>query len=144
MLGKTIFPFLAFVFVLAHLPSYAQQVNPEDKNSTPYQKQEIEGKTFDYLTITGREVREKDFKLGPGMEVIRIKGTNIVTPKGTRAFDMGSWIKVEDLGEFLGRRFDEIQTRLQQLKEEQEQLGQELKEIRESLEELNQKSLTPK
>lgn len=136
--------FLTCAFVLAHLPSHAQQLDPEDKFGMPYQKKDTEGEAFNYLTITGKEVREKDFKLGPGMEVIRLKGTNIVAPEGTRVFDMGSWIKVEDLGEFLGRRFDEIQAGLQQLKKEQEQLRQELKEIRESLEELNENSLTPK
>jgi len=76
------------------------------------------------------------------MEVISLKGTNIVAPKGTRVFDMGSWIKVEDIGEFLGRKFDEIQTRLSQLAQQQEQLREELLEIKESLRERNAKSPT--
>ncbi|KPK98703.1 MAG: hypothetical protein AMJ95_02865 [Omnitrophica WOR_2 bacterium SM23_72] len=135
--------FLAFVFVLATVSGHAQSLDPEDKFIEPYQKEDRQDKALDYLTITGKAVREKDFKLGPGMEVISLKGTNIVAPKGTRVFDMGSWIKVEDLGEFLGRRFDEMETRLNQLAQQQEQLRQELQEIKESLKELNEKSSTP-
>ncbi|MFH0827172.1 MAG: hypothetical protein V1923_04745 [Candidatus Omnitrophota bacterium] len=119
---KRIALFLTFVFVFAIVPGHAQSLDPEDKFVEPYQRENREGKALNYLTITGKEVREKDFKLGPGMEVISLKGTNIVAPKGTRAFDMGSWIKVEDLGEFLGRRFNEMQTRLNQLAQQQEQL----------------------
>ena len=133
---------ITFVLVLAHVSGHAQSLDPENRSIELYQKEDREGKALDYLTITGKKVREKDFKLGPGMEVISLKGTNIVAPKGTRVFDMGSWIKVEDIGEFLGRKFDEIQTRLSQLAQQQEQLREELLEIKESLRERNAKSPT--
>ena len=107
------------------------------------QESDDENKAFSFLTLTGQERREKDFKLGPGMEVISMKGTNFVVPKGARVFDMGSWLKVEDLGEFLGRKFDEIETRMDELVRQQEQLKQELEEIKESLEEQNKKASVP-
>lgn len=126
---------LIFTFVVITAVCFLRESYCDDKEEAAYKKQDIEGGTFNFITLTGKEVKEKDFKLGPGMEVISVKGTNVVVPKGTRVEDKGSWIKFEDPGEFLGRRLEEIETRLHQLQVQQEQLIQELKQLKETLEE---------
>jgi hypothetical protein len=140
MLAKRIPIFLMGVFLFAGAPCLAQQTDTKDKNVTAYQKKDIEGGTFSYRTITGEEVKEKDFKLGPGMEVISIRGVNVVAPLGTRVEDKGSWIKVEDLGELLGRKFDGIELRLKDAEKKQKELSEELEQVKKKLSELEQRS----
>ena len=133
--------FLWFVIVTALCN--AQEPVDKSKNDASYGVQDDKKGDFNFVTITGEEVRENNFRLGAGMEVTRIRGVNIVAPRGTRVEDKGSWIKVEDLGEFLGRRFDETENRLEQIEEQQGLIAEELQQIKKTLEELYKKSLTP-
>jgi hypothetical protein len=140
MSGKRVFAFLMLAFLFTDGLCFAQQPDAKDNNVTAYQKKDIEGGTFSYRTITGEEVKEKDFKLGPGMEVITIRGVNVVAPIGTRVEDKGSWIKVEDLGELLGRKFDGIEARLKDAENKQKELSEELGQVKNKLSELEQRS----
>jgi hypothetical protein len=129
------------LFVIYTAPCPAQESVNEAKNETSYGSSEFKRENFNFVTITGQETREKNFKLGAGMEVINIGGVNIVAPKGTKVEDKGSWIKVEDLGEFLGRRFYETENRLEQIEKQQELITKELKQIKKTLDELYKNSL---
>ena len=100
------------------------------------------GYKYNFITVMGQYEQEKDFKLGPGMAVVNVKGLNIVAPKGTRVQDKGSWVEIEDLGQFLGRRFDETEGRLQRLEQQQGLILEELAQIKKSMEELKQSKLT--
>jgi hypothetical protein len=130
MLGKRMALFLIFVFLPSCVLCHAQPYGSEDKNLAPSKNKNFEGRALNYMTITGREVREKDFKLGPGMEVITVRGVNVVAPVGTRVEDKGSWIKIEDLGEFLGRKFSGIETRLRGAEKKQKELSEELEQLK--------------
>ncbi len=125
---------LIFTLILSQGICYAQ-----GSNGT---QQEIKGGSYNFVTITGEEVKKKDFNLDPGMELISIRGVNVVAPKGTKVVDKGSWIKVEDVGEFLGRRFDEIEDHLENSEKQQDELRQELTKIKNTLDELYERSLT--
>ncbi len=56
-----------------------------------------------------------DEHLGPGMERVTIGGVSISAPKGMRVSKEGSRIKFEDTGEYMARRFDDLENRIAQL-----------------------------
>jgi hypothetical protein len=82
----------------------------------------------------GDKVDPQKFKVGPGMEITKVKGANIIAPKDTRVYKQGSQIIYEDIGEYLGRRFDELEKRIQAIENEQSKMKEELKKIKQELE----------
>jgi hypothetical protein len=82
----------------------------------------------------GDKVDTQKFKVGPGMEIIKIKGANIIVPKDTRVYRQGSQIIYEDIGEYLGRRFEELEKRIQAIENGQSKIKEELKKIKQELE----------
>jgi hypothetical protein len=147
--------FFIFLCIISSVFCYAQEYGNETQGQSfwpsdivdtgfNFMPTGINGTGFNFIGVTGREVRNPDFKLGPGMEVINIRGTNIVVPKGTKVQDMGSWIKFEDLGEYLGRQFDTIEKRFAQLEAAQGEIKKQLAEIKKTLDDIDKRSLASK
>lgn len=125
---------LIFLFLINAVFCFAQVYNNETENQT--------GITI--VAPSGNKVAEGKFKLGPGMEVIKFGEVNIVAPKGTRVQKEGSQIVYEDIGEYIGRRFYEIEKHLEQIEVKQEGLEIEIGQLKETLEDIRKSSLSSK
>lgn len=135
--------FLLCVFTCLTLPLFAQYDN-ETRKRIVYGTDEMRGSEFNFVSFAGREATSSDFKLGPGMEFITVGGVNIVAPQGTKVEDKGSWIKIEDVGEYLGRRFQEIRERLQAIEAAQGEIKQDIEKLKQEVGVINKRSLDSK
>lgn len=79
----------------------------------------------------GTRVKERG-RLGPGMELVSVDGVKIAVPRGARVYKEGSQVLFEDTGEYMARRFDEIQKQIDHLTREVSFLKQELEDRKES------------
>ena len=74
--------------------------------------------------------------LSPGMEVKNVGGINVIVPQGTRVHKEGSQIVYEDLGEYLGRRFHELEQLVFVMQKEISRQSAQLEALRQDLEAL--------
>lgn len=88
---------------------------------------------IDAVDYEGKRIRTSKDKIGPGMEIIQLDEVNIVAPKGTRVRKQGSQILFEDSGEYLGRKFDEIDKRFADVESRLQDLGNETRSLRKAL-----------
>ncbi len=77
----------------------------------------------------GKAVSKTNLNLGEGMEVVEMGGTNVLVPKGARVSKEHGMIVYEDTGEFLARRFFELEARLEALEKEQQALKALVEEL---------------
>ena len=89
----------------------------------------------------GTPVENGKYSVGGGMELIQVGGTNIVAPQGTRVTKEHGMVVYEDMGEFLGRRFSEIEERLAKVEETQKQLKETLQRLEKAIDEMAKRSL---
>jgi len=115
---------LVFVLIICLPLCHAQ----EYRNATGSEKD------LDILGPDGTKINKAKFELGPGMEIIKVGEINIVAPKGTRVHKVGSHVIFEDIGEYLGRKFDELDKRLEKIELQQGQLKDELGQLKKELE----------
>jgi hypothetical protein len=83
-----------------------------------------------------------------GMEAVRIKGINLLVPKGTKIDLNGAGVLIiEDISQYMGRKFEEIESRLKKAEDISQDMGRKfeetdmrLKKIEKKLEEQAKKS----
>jgi hypothetical protein len=137
---------LCGIAILAGLRQYslAQEEDPLEQKDLFFGTETRKGTGFHFINVTEHDAKEPDFELGPGMEVVKIGRANIIVPKGTKVENKGSWIKVEDLGDYLGRSFDAMDNRLKKLEATQEEIVKSLEKLSSSIEELRSQALVSK
>lgn len=85
--------------------------------------------------IAFAEEYEKE-QVPDGMELIQAGTVRILVPKGARVKREGSLIIVEDLGEYVGRKFLEMEERFAKFEEKEEELRKEIEELKKVLDEI--------
>ncbi len=104
---KKITPFLlVFIFVLCASFIHAQ----ENKDYT---------------------IEEEGIRLGPGMERKRVGGINLRVPKGAEVYQDGPNVIMEELEEYIARKFKEMEDRIGKIEKNQEELNKEIKRLKE-------------
>ncbi|MBN1912872.1 MAG: hypothetical protein JW788_00575 [Candidatus Omnitrophica bacterium] len=71
---------------------------------------------------------------GPGMEIVDLNGMKIIAPKGAKIRREANRIFFEDTGEYLARRFDEMEKRFALTDEKIEELRKEIIQLRKDIE----------
>jgi len=89
----------------------------------------------------GSRVDPKGFTLEPGMKIVSMNGTNIYLPEGTLVKKAHGVIYYEDIGEYLARRFEDIDKRLSQIEVSQQELKSQVQQLKQAVEEVNKRSL---
>jgi|GEM_PF-4515973 len=74
--------------------------------------------------------QEKDLETGPGTEVIKVGGVKVLAPKGAKVRQEQGRIIVEDLAEYVGRRFEQMDKRLLELEKKQSELEKKIEELK--------------
>jgi len=128
---------LLSAWVTAHVSAEDKGKSEQPDTWMPNQK----AQDLKAITYEGNSVSISGDNVGPGMEVIKIDQVNIIAPKGTRVRKEGSQVVFEDLGEYLGRKFDEIEQRFSQIEASQEELKKQMEEIRQGINELRKESI---
>lgn len=85
--------------------------------------------------IAFAEEYEKE-QVPDGMELIQAGTVRILVPKGARVKREGSLIIVEDLGEYVGRKFLEMEERFAKFEEKEEERRKEIEELKKALDEI--------
>lgn len=85
-----------------------------------------------YLQAQDTEVR-KGLSLKPGMEIVKVGDAEVVVPKGSTVTKQDGMVVIEDISQYVGRRFESVDGRLGDLDTEQEALRDEIRQIREDL-----------
>ncbi|MFH1045691.1 MAG: hypothetical protein V1727_01855 [Candidatus Omnitrophota bacterium] len=83
---------------------------------------------------------QTSIKIGPGMELLEVGAVRVLVPKGTHFADKGSKVEVESIGEYVGRRFLDVEARLTTMEEKDQSLKVELDSLKKELEALKQKA----
>jgi flagellar capping protein FliD len=138
---KTELAVLILLFLSAAVSLRAQEDSKAVQNKTASTPGSINMTDVTILAPLGKKVEQDKIRVGAGMELTQFGGLNIIAPKGTKIYKEGSQILYEDLGEFLGRKFDEIDNRLGQIEKKQEELKSQLEELKKSLEAKNKRGL---
>ncbi|MBN3038526.1 MAG: hypothetical protein JW869_03815 [Candidatus Omnitrophica bacterium] len=86
------------------------------------------------LAMAGAD--DEKIKIGPGMELLQIGTVRVIVPKGTKYEDKGSKVEVEGIGEYVGRRFLEMEERFAALEAKEEALKEEVARLKEEIEQL--------
>ncbi len=95
---------------------------------------------FSNCSITSaEEINKDDYKNKPGMELVKIGDAKVVVPKGSKVYKEGDVIKVEDIGEYSGRKFQEFEYKLNQTQSKLEEISIELKLLKDSVKALLKK-----
>jgi hypothetical protein len=125
--GFSPWSFICTIFTVTEV--YAQEI----KNKSTDQTQNADATAIDVLTYAGKSERTKKDKIGKGMEIVSMEGLNIVVPKGAKVTKEGNKIFFEDTGEYLARRFDEMEKRFRDIEAKQEEIKKEIKEMKKSV-----------
>ncbi len=86
------------------------------------------------FVIAGEE--EGKVKIPEGMELIKSGTVNILVPKGAKVTKARGMVIVEDIGAYTGRRFMEMQERLEEIEAKEEELGKEVEQLKKALDEI--------
>jgi hypothetical protein len=130
-----------FFFIVPVLSAYAQESINQTQDKLVLQEQTQDTDSPDIRIPEGTKVDKKNFRLGPGMEITTLGEINIVAPRGTKVRKEGSQIIFEDSGEYLGRKFDEMESRFAKIEARQEELKDMLERLDKAVEEISKRSL---
>jgi len=122
---KAIFTLLFLAFAVC---AYAQ----ETQNNSSFDEQE--------LTTMQTTPGKGNVSVGPGMKVIKSGGLNIVAPSDIKMQKKDGKIITEDLGSYMGRKFEAIEKRLDTIEEKQEELKNELGALKQRIGDLENKN----
>lgn len=93
-----------------------------------------------FFALLPAEAADKEkIAVGPGMELLEIGTVRVIVPKGTLYEDKGSKVEVEGIGEYVGRRFLEVEAHFSELEAREEVLRAEIEELKQKVEQLQQK-----
>lgn len=84
-------------------------------------------------TPSGSMRQANDSAVGPGMEIKDVGGIRVIVPKGARVYKDGSHVVFEDIGEYLARRFEVMETEIAALQENLHRHEQEIARLKEEL-----------
>ena len=126
---KAIFTLLFLAFAVC---AYAQ----ETQNNSSFDEQE--------LTTMQTTPGKGNVSVGPGMKVIKSGGLNIVAPSDIKMQKKDGKIITEDLGSYMGRKFEAIEKRLDTIEEKQEELKNELGVLKQRIGDLENKNTVVK
>jgi len=84
-------------------------------------------------TVLGAETRKSnpELKIPSGMENIRIGNVNHIVPIGTKVERKGDIVIFESSGEFMARRFLDIESRLENMEKEVKKMGENINLLKE-------------
>ncbi|MCG8432056.1 MAG: hypothetical protein MJA29_12905 [Candidatus Omnitrophica bacterium] len=122
-----------WAFVVAALcgtAAYAQEYYSSEDIRSEYE-QPYQGTTLNAPAATAKAAG--DDTVGPGMEVKNVGGVNVIVPRGARVHKEGSKIVFEDMGEYIGRVVDELQSRLERIEQEMDAQREEIEELKRKL-----------
>ena len=85
-----------------------------------------------YLQAQNIEVRT-GLQLKPGMEIVKVGDAEVAVPKGATVTKQDGMIVIEDIAQYVGRRFESVEDRLNKLDGELEALRGEVRQISEDL-----------
>lgn len=85
---------------------------------------------------------KSNVNVGPGMQAITIEGTSILVPKDMVVTKGKGQIIKEDIGAYLGRKFEEIGNRFDRIKAGQEEFKKELDELTQRVVVLEQQAVS--
>jgi len=122
---------LALILIICVSYVYAQDKQDSDTGEMATQETDS-GKT--------------NVNIGPGMQAITVDGTSILVPKDMIVTKEKGIITKEDIGAYLGRKFDEIGNRFDKIESSQEELKNEVEQLKQRVETLenNNKNNTNK
>lgn len=124
--------FFSLILILSVVFVYAQEYGKETQD-----KQNSDtGETAAQET----KLDKTNVNIGPGMEAITVDGTSILVPKDMIVTKEKGIITKEDMGAYLGRKFDEIGNRFDKIESNQEELKNELGQLKQRIEILEQQS----
>ena len=89
------------------------------------------------------EEGEKD-SLPPGMEQIKLGGSEYVVPIGARVSKRGDLIVVESANEYVARKIYEMQERLAEMEAREEEFSKQIEQINKTLTEIIQRQVQDK
>lgn len=72
---------------------------------------------------------KKEEKLPPGMEMKQIGSTKFVVPQGTQFHKKADFIIVESAGEYVGRKFLDVEERLTKIETKLKELSEKIEQL---------------
>jgi hypothetical protein len=73
--------------------------------------------------------QDKDTPEPPrGMELLKVGDANVMVPKGTKMRKQGDLNVIEDIGEYVGRKFLDTEERFEKVEARQERMEQDIEE----------------
>ena len=80
----------------------------------------------------------KDEILPPGMEKIKVgRGSEVIVPEGTKTHKVGDLVVLENPGEYMARRMNELDGRLAQFEEENRLLRRRIEKLEAQIAEMH-------
>jgi hypothetical protein len=122
-----------FILMISIAFVYAQDPGEETQNDN--------GSDMGTMTTQETQSGKTNVNIGPGMEAITRGATTILVPKDMIVTKEKGRITKEDIAAYLGRKFDEIESRFNKIELNQEELKQELQQLSQRVEVLEQRSL---
>lgn len=119
---------LIFLLIISLVFVYAEESGGETQN-----KQSLDAQA---IASQGAQSGKNSVEIGPGMEAITISGASILVPKDMIVTQKKGRVKKEDIGAYMGRKFDEIDKRFSSIESKQGELKAGIEEIKKELEEL--------
>jgi len=91
---------------------------------------------FSATFLIAQEVSEEE--VPPGMEIIKINDTKVITIKGTKIKKKGDLLVIEGTKEFVARKFLDVDGHFSEIEEKTKRLEKEINELKETLNELKE------
>jgi hypothetical protein len=82
--------------------------------------------------------------VGPGMQVVKHGNISVIVPKGASVRQEGGQLMIEDIGDYTGRRFEEMDQRLAVMEETQAELREKIDQLAQAIEDLTSGNVTTK
>ena len=77
--------------------------------------------------------KETGLKVPAGMEIKKVGNVNAVVPKGTEVTNEGGAVVIESTSQYVSRKLEDLERRIDKMEAEQEKLQEEIKELKERL-----------
>ena len=139
--GRAIKAGLIFALYIYAIFTSSAASAQEIENTADRQRQNVNATEIDVVTFAGKSEKTKMDNIGAGMEVVEMQGLNIVVPKGAKIRREANRIYFEDTGEYLARRFDEMEKRFAQIEARQEELKKEIAQLKQSVQDKDSRLL---
>lgn len=94
---------------------------------------------FVFLVISVGAEEEKKEEAAPGMEIIQIRGSSFMVPKGALVSKKGDLVVIESGNEYVARRISEMEDRLVKIETKQQEFTQQIEQVNKVLSEIQQK-----